>query len=33
MLTGTIYFYDEKELLIKEIDIEEYDRLSEDAFS
>ena len=32
MLAGTIYFYDDKEELIKEIDLEEYDDLSEDEF-
>ena len=32
MLAGTVYFYDEKGLLIKEIDLEEYDNLSKDAF-
>ena len=32
MLAGTIYFYDEKESLIKEIDLEEYDELSKDEF-
>lgn len=33
MLAGTVYFYDDEEELIKEIDVEEYDRLSEDAFA
>ncbi len=32
MLAGTIYFYNDKEELIKEIDVEEYDDLSEDEF-
>ena len=32
MLAGTVYFYNEKEELIKEIDVEEYDDFSEDEF-
>ncbi len=33
MLAGTVYFYDDKEELIEEIDLEEYDNLSEDVFA
>ena len=32
MLAGTIYFYNDKEELMKEIDVEEYDDLSEEEF-
>lgn len=32
MLAGTVYFYDKNEVLIKEIDIEEYEDLTEDEF-
>ena len=32
MLAGTIYFYNDKEELIKEIDVEEYEDLSKDEF-
>ncbi len=32
MLAGTVYFYNDKEELIKEIDVEEYEDLSKDEF-
>ncbi len=32
MLAGTVYFYNENDLLIKEIDIEEYEELSKEEF-
>lgn len=32
MLAGTVYFYNNAEELIKEIDVEEYEDLSEDKF-
>ena len=32
MLAGIVYFYNENDLLIKEIDIEEYEELSKEEF-
>ena len=32
MLAGTVYFYDDKEELIEEIDVEEYEGLSAEEF-
>ena len=32
MLAGTVYFYDDNETLIKEIDLEEYEDLKEEEF-
>jgi len=30
MLAGTVYFYDDNEILIKEMDLEEYEDLKEE---
>ena len=32
MLAGTVYFYDEAMKVLKELDLEEYEELNEEAF-
>ncbi len=32
MLAGTVFFYDEHQVVIKEIDLDEYDELTPDKF-
>jgi len=32
MLAGTVYFYDDAMKVLKEMDLEEYEKLSEDVF-
>ena len=33
MLAGTVYFYNDKNEIIKEIDVSEYDKMTQDEFN